>query len=142
MNNELWERVKRGLTCCDEANVTAICPEECPYYEPCYRELIRDARMLLETMEPRVLTLDELDAVFNKQQNHAWPYNSPPYLWMTVNPEIRRTDGFWICWRDIVSCLTDGSPFYTRENYNKSWKIWSKEPTDEQREAVAWNAND
>ena len=103
-----------------------------------YMDAAKGAAELLKEQEPRVLTLEELDAIFNEQQNHVWPYNSPPYLWMTVNPEIRRTNGFWICWRDIVSCLTDESPFYTRENYNKSWKIWFKEPTDEQRNAVPW----
>ena len=133
----------KGITCCADCAYYNMKKHHCTrasdegkptdhFYADCP---LPDATVI---QGPRVLTLDELDAIFNEQQNHVWPYNSPPYLWMTVNPEIRRTNGFWICWRDIVSCLTYESQFYTRDNYNKSWKIWFKEPTDEQRNAAPW----
>lgn len=87
----------------------------------------------------RVMTLEELDAIYQTKERHIWPFNTPPWLWMTVNPDVRQTRGFWICWRDIMYCLENDSPFYVRENYGKVWKIWTAEPTDEQREAVKWD---
>lgn len=88
--------------------------------------------------KPRVLTLEELDVIYQTREQHTWPFNTPPWLWMTVNPDVRRTRGFWICWRDIMYCFENSSPFYVRENYGKVWKIWTAEPTDEQMEAVKW----
>ena len=86
----------------------------------------------------RVMTLEELDAIYQTKERHIWPFNTPPWLWMTVNPDVRQTRGFWICWRDIMYSLENDSPFYVRENYGKVWKIWTAEPTDEQQKAVKW----
>ena len=86
----------------------------------------------------RVMLLEELDAIYQTREQHTWPFNTPPYLWMTVNPDVRQTRGLWICWRDIKYSLENDSPFYVRENYGKVWKIWTAEPTDEQIKEEAW----
>jgi len=83
--------------------------------------------------EPRVMTLDELLTV-----GDVWKYNTPPYLWMDVNPDIRLTDGFWVAWRDISNAIRGLNPKYTDENYSTDWRCWTARPTDEQREAVKW----
>lgn len=88
--------------------------------------------------KPRVLTLEELDAIYQTKEWHIWPFNTPPWLWMTVNPDVRQTRGFWICWRDIKYSLENDSTFYVRKNYGKVWKIWTAEPTDEQIKEEAW----
>lgn len=111
---------------------------ECKSYVVCIAEIARDALSLLKAQEPRVMTLEELDAIYQTKKWHTWPFNTPPYLWMTVNPDVRQTRGFWICWRDIMYSLENNSPFYVRENYGKVWKILTAEPTDEQREAIPW----
>jgi hypothetical protein len=109
--------------------------ETCP---KCFEHLLRDALSLLKAQEPRVMALEELDAIYQKEINHVWPFDTPPYMFMTVNPNVRLTEGFWICWRDIMFSLENNSPFYVRENYGKEWMIWTKKPTDEQRAAVKW----
>lgn len=89
--------------------------------------------------EPRALTLEELDAIYQEKDTHVWPYNRPPYMWMEINPNIRPCRGFWVCWRDIMYCFEGRSPFYVRENYGKTWLIWTAEPTEKQQEEVSWN---
>ena len=94
---------------------------------------------MLKEQEPQVLTLEELDTIYNTEKTHVWPFNRSPYLWMTINPDVRLTSGYWICWRDIMYSLENNNPFYVRENYEKVWKIWTARLTDEQREAVKWD---
>lgn len=155
---ELFEKVRKGLECCVESN-NSNCPDECPYKNICFARkgtqdiyvhmfadaiaLIRQQQERINELEAaqtaRVMTLEELEAIYQKKDTHVWPFTTPPYLWMTVNPDVRLTRGFWICWRDIMYSLENDSPIYVRENYGKVWKIWTAEPTDEQREAVKWD---
>ena len=93
---------------------------------------------LLKEQEVKSMTLEDLDEIYEKQDTHIWPFDTPPYLWMTVNPDARLTDGFWICWRDITYLIENDSPFYVRENYGKAWLIWTGKPTQEQVRAVKW----
>ena len=106
---------------------------------PIYKRNEEKIIALLKEQEPRVLTLEDLDIIYNAEKTHVWPFNWPPYLWMRVNPDVRLTSGYWICWRDIMYSLENNSPFYARENYGKAWMIWTKKPTDEQRKAVKWD---
>ena len=154
---EQFEKVCKGLECClpetqEQAELScAACP-----YDPCGVSvslpisLIDDVRKLITAQQERikeleaartarVMTLEELDAIYQTKEMHTWPFNTPPYLWMTVNPDVRQTRGFWICWRDIMYCFENSSPFYVRENYGKVWKIWTAEPTDGQRKAAKWD---
>lgn len=106
-------------------------------YEEAYQRGWDDCKK--EAEEPKPLTIQDLEAIYNTRADHVWPYNMPPELWMTVNPKVRRICGFWICWRDIVYSLESRSPFYVRENYGKVWMIWTRKPTDEQQEEVQWD---
>lgn len=140
-----FDKVEKGLECCTMPNNEGVdkCKEyKCPYRkdddDTCIWHLMDDALSLLKAQEPRVMTLEELDAIYQTKERHIWPFNTPPWLWMTVNPDVRQTRGFWICWRDIMYSLENDSPFYVRENYGKVWKIWTAEPTDERMEAEAW----
>lgn len=150
--SEKFEKAKKGLACCERRG---YCEGHCPYYEPekealeCTSELAHDALALISYLDERikelslmqvarVMSLEELDAIYQIKERHTWPFNTPPYLWMTVNPDVRQTRGFWICWRDIMYSLENDSPFYVRENYGKVWKILTAEPTDEQRRNISW----
>lgn len=154
---EQFEKVVKGLECCILRN-----PDDeprcdvCLYEGKCTNRLKIDALSLIQqqaeiihklqtkihelqtAQTARVMTLEELDAIYQTKERHIWPFNTPPWLWMTVNPDVRQTRGFWICWRDIMYSLENDSPFYVRENYGKVWKIWTAEPTDEQIKAVPW----
>lgn len=145
---ERFEKVRKGLRChSDVFNEEPDC-EHCEYDNAnCGLEVPSDALALIRQQQERimeleaaqtarVMTLEELDAIYKEWR--TWPFNTPPYLWMTVNPDVRQTRGFWICWRDIMYSLENDSPFYVRENYGKVWKIWTAEPTDEQQKAVKW----
>ena len=145
---ERFEKVRKGLRChSDVFNEEPDC-EHCEYDNAnCGLEVPSDALALIRQQQERimeleaaqtarVMTLEELDAIYKEWR--TWPFNTPPYLWMTVNPNVRQTRGFWICWRDIMYSLENDSPFYVRENYGKVWKIWTAEPTDEQQKAVKW----
>ena len=153
---EQFEKVCKELGCCilRDPDDHRRCGE-CPYNphsisnEPCANGLKHNALALILRQQERiveleaaqtarVMTLEELDAIYQTKERHIWPFNTPPWLWMTVNPDVRQTRGFWICWRDIMYSLENDSPFYVRENYGKVWKIWTAEPTDEQQKAVKW----
>ena len=135
----------QGLECCKSRST---CNDECPYYhimedpnfgmDDCTSQLAADSLALLKAQEPRVMTLEELDAIYQKETAHFWPFDTPPYMFMTVNPNVRLVSGFWICWRDIMYSLENNSQFYVRENYGKEWIIWTKKPTVAQRDAVKW----
>jgi len=107
----------------------------CPHCDHCDV----DENGQLKEQEIKSMTLEELDEIYEKQDTHIWPFDTPPYLWMTVNPDVRLTDGFWICWRDVMYSIKNDSPFYVRENYGKAWLIWTGKPTQEQVQAVKWN---
>lgn len=134
------EKVIKGLETCYRP--PSKC-EDCPYHDlpdeqSCSDVLCLDALSLLKEQEIKSMTLEELDEIYEKQDTHIWPFDTPPYLWMTVNPDVRLTDGFWICWRDIMYSIKNDSLFYVRENYGKAWLIWTGKPTQEQAQAVKW----
>ena len=148
------DKVIKGLTYCSQG--IGMCGrEQCPYYgisdlnkdSTCRIELEKDAIELLKAQvepkqqEAKALSLEELDEIYQKQDSHVWPFDTPPYMWITVNPDVRLSQGDWICWRDIVSCLENRSSFYIKENYGKAWLLWTRQPTSEQVRAVKWVAD-
>lgn len=124
--------------------VDAVSDEICEAVHNAYEQGYGDAiimlkeKGMLKEQDIKSMTLEELDDIYEKQDTHIWPFDTPPYLWMTVNPDVRLTDGFWICWRDIMYSIKNDSPFYVRENYGKAWLIWTGKPTQEQAQAVKW----
>ena len=131
------EKVIKGLECCSKGDC-ADC-DNCTYrgiqtYVPCESTLMRDALALLKAQEPRVMTLADLRDI-----GSAWELNTPPYLWMEINPSYRWTRGFWVAWREIYDMIDGLHPTYDADNYCKIWRCWTSRPTDEQREAVKWD---
>ena len=122
------ERIERVLKLTNKKSITVTIP----------RLTAELAVSILKAQEPRAMTLEELDAIYQKEITHVWPFDTPPYMFMTVNPNVRLVSGFWICWRDIMYSLENNSPFYVRENYGKEWIIWTKKPTVAQLEAAKW----
>ena len=68
----------------------------------------------------------------------VWELNTPPYLWMEINPSHRWTRGFWVAWREIYDMIDGLHPTYDADNYGKIWCCWTAKPTVEQREVVKW----
>lgn len=132
------EKVIKGL----EAHATASgCMKNCPYWRietlNCSQELAADALALLEAQQPRVLTLEEVQALHNNdvvwledkgepkiipgivKSRHLWPHS------VAVVTNFMRSDG----------CTVTGGD----EDCGKRWRCWNKRPTDEQRKAVEWD---
>lgn len=138
------ERVIRGLECClpmTTRNGLADC-KKCPYdrkitleggLTECCHDLMADALALLKAQEPKVMTLGDLRSI-----GSVWELNTPPYLWMEINPSYRWTRGFWVAWREIYDMIDGLHPTYDADNYQKIWRCLASRPTDEQREAVKW----
>lgn len=132
------EKVIKGLECCTTQGFGCIENKKCPYGAQrygshCVDSMLRDALALLKAQEPRVMTLGDLRDI-----GSVWELNTPPYLWMDINPSYRWARGFWVAWREIYDMIDGLHPTYDADNYGKVWRCWDKEPTNAQREKVKW----
>ena len=142
------EKARKGLRTCVESEDIG-CPLSCPYYEPCmsdprhiyspmmndvlteYERMMEQIKALEAARIPRLLTLEEVHEM-------AWDYC---YLEEEVIKD-NVLQKYWgkhrvkcITWPSIASCVLT----YGDDAYGKRWRCWSAKPTDEQREAVAWD---
>lgn len=109
---------------------------ECTDNQFDYMEEIEEAIKLLKAQESRVLTLEELKTIGDKDavyletivMNLGEP-NVKPAIYQPDN-----SDDEYVC---VVSTWCK-SGFYGPHNYLKTWRCWSAKPTDAQREAVPW----
>ena len=115
----------------DIADVVGVGKEK-EIFDSWYRAT-EDALALLREQEPRVMTLEEVKAF-------DWDYC---YL------EEERLDGKEyraVCGDYALTCITWPCVTSMRiqhgdEKYGKKWRCWTHKPTDEQREAVKWDAD-
>ena len=101
-------------------------------------DTIEDA---LKAQEPRVLTLEEVDALGDNAI--VWLeclYTTDGKNTTILKPAIYQAenscpegDGYYC----VVSSWGN-SGFYHKDNYMSDWRCWTSEPTDEQREAIPW----
>lgn len=105
--------------------------------ETCY-----EVMNYLSAQEPRVLTLDELDALGDNAI--VWLeclYTVDGMKTTTLQPAIYQSensgpeeDGYYC----VVSSWSH-SGFYHKDNYGGDWRCWTSRPTDEQRRAESWD---
>ena len=136
-NAEKCEKVVRGLECCivRDPDAKRNCVE-CPYNHegiitnaPCANGLMADALALLREQEPRVMTLEELQAIGTQ-----WNRNTPPYIFVE-----RRSfaESGWMSWgfmHDFV--IVWGT--INAKNYGSKWRVWTLQPTPEQMRETPW----
>ena len=131
------EKVIKGLECCIKRDPDDYLRcDECPYPDgsACTNRLKIDALELLKEHEPRVLTLEEI-----------WEYGDDKHLFIeyvlptetVLKPAIFQPDNSEDGYMCVVSAWR-ASGFYGLEGYGKDWRCWTARPTDEQREAAAW----
>ena len=135
------EKIKKGLECCANGNA---CIGHCPYYGrrnmvECTSQLARDALTLIRQLESKLaeyerplepLTFEEaiLDDSFLERKDDS-------YVEMALNdfavnmPE----EGFM-----LLTVHGEDDLKLDRDGYNKTWRCWSRRPTDEERKAAAW----
>ena len=88
------------------------------------QQLVLDALVLLKEQVPRLMTLKEV-----KQWCETHPHKQNP-IWVEFQPR-RGTDGWRVCLFDseiLIWCK------------NNEARCWTSQPSDEQREAILWNA--
>lgn len=108
--------------------------------EEAYREKvvcvedIEDAPSVQPVPMPRVMTLDDLRDI-----GSVWELNTPPYLWMEINPSYRWAKGFWVAWREIYDMMVGLHPTYDADNYGKIWRCWTFRPDEKRRAETPWN---
>ena len=127
------EQVIRGLKCCIMRN-----PEdkmrcgECPYNDPntyCLNRLKMDALALMKKQEPRVMTKDEVMAL--EEGEVAW-----------LEERFERAGKSF-----IAPMMSDGkgkmmgtyAHLSVAVMHSRGRRFWTARPTEEQREAEAWN---
>lgn len=131
------EKVIRGLEslwrCVSPVSHTC---GDCPYQDnhvECARRVVTDAIALLKEQEPRVMTLEELQAI-----GAPWDRNTPPYLFV----EERSAAGSrWMSWgfmRDFVRLWGT----LNAKNYGSKWRVWNLQPTPEQMRETPWEGEE
>lgn len=138
------EKVIEGLECCadDKPFYHAHC-DDCPYngLNPdnlggCTK-LYRDALELLKEQEPRVIDADEI------------VLSADPSKWLWVERKGDYCAEAFKAGKTISGLIafdseTPGAFLYCErpDEYGKTWRCWTSRPTDEQRNAVKWDAAD
>ena len=87
----------------------------------------------VKAQEPRLMTLGNLRDI-----GSVWELNTPPHLWMEINPTYRWTRGFWVAWREIYDMIDGLHPTYDADNYGKTWRCWTSRPDEKRRAETPW----
>ena len=126
-------KVIKGLEWCMNEKHDCYREKGCPYENEgddvgCKYALHRDALALLKAQEPRVMTLEEVNAL-------DWDYC---YLEQERLPgkEYRGMLGKYIMTCVTWPSITAAKISYGAENYGRTWRCWTSRPTEEQREAA------
>ena len=122
------EKVISGLELCLEG-LSDICPyKDSDAPGGCRDELMHDALVLLKAQEPRVMTLEYFDNSPDKDSKGCL------VAWV----EYRRDEEWAEYWEDTCDewSVIRRDDFYSGESY----RFWTSRPSDEQREAIPWNA--
>lgn len=84
------------------------------------------------------LTFNQFKEIYAVREDHVWPFDAcPPYLFL--ESAIEKNDFCWISWAIAVDFLTDGYRAYSSANYGKTWRCWSRRPTEAERKAAEWD---
>jgi hypothetical protein len=90
---------------------------------------MRKAHEMLKAREPRVMTLQELQAI-----ETPWNRNTPPYLFVEKRSS---SEARWMSW----GFMHDGVRLPGTmgvQNYGSEWRVWNLQPTPEQMRDTPW----
>lgn len=130
------EKVIKGLECCKEWGMMDFdctntgCPYE-PHELDCVQHLHNDTLAMLKAQEPRVMTMEEVQAL---QYGHV-------LIELDKSDPIRWVDALLFCKNTNFSfdfITLEGRARLLGAEYNKEWRCWTSCPTDAQREAIPW----
>ena len=121
-------RVIGGLKCLADG-----CVEACESVNACASAVAKDALELLKEYEPHVLAYE--DAI--TAEYFVMEIRDSKELYQFVHDPL----GYF-----SPSLNSDNHKYFegivTKDEYNRFTRCWSSRPTDEQREAVKWDATD
>ena len=131
--NELRNKVIQGLMCCSylEHPNCGECPQDGPGFGfACRDGLIKSALALLLAQEPHVI---DGNCLIWDDRRTVWLETRHDGMIEPVKCHGMRGK-LW-----FFSAYTGGKCFAAiGEDYGKTWRCWTAEPTEEQRKAVAW----
>lgn len=135
------KKVIKGLGCCMTGGGVVPNCEECPYTtvgdDTCdtMNVLFGDALTLLKAQEPRVMTLEEARTALHNDS----------IIWVELKDDLivagvrmDETDYFLMQNDDVLN--VDDLDWEGMENeYGKRVRVWTAEPSEEQRNGTPWN---
>lgn len=123
-------------SCCDECFAfddygCMISGESCEHSFKSFESRMPSCPM--KDNEPRVLTLNELRAL----------YDTDHFVWVEDNGDDDCFDGYAEVdiYKEKVELFEFGNEVQwepDNDNYGKTWRCWSAKPTEEQKEATPW----
>jgi len=135
------EKVVKGLECCMTGDGVVPNCEECPYTmvgnNTCdsVAALFGDALALLKAQEPKVMTLDEARTALHNDS----------IVWIELKDKLiaagirmDETD-YFLMQNDDVLNITDLDWEDMENEYGKRVRVWTAEPSEEQRKGTSWN---
>lgn len=93
----------------------------------------REVIEYLQKQEPRVMTIEELQAI-----ETPWNLNTPPYL---LFEERYATGSRWMSWGFMHDFVRLWGTMNVK-NYGSKWRVWNLQPTPEQMRETPWEDND
>lgn len=127
------EKVIKGLEIHTKPNSRCV---GCPYPNNglCGDQLYHDALVLLKEQEAKCLTKEELSGL--QEQQFVWIEGKSGSLYcLRIIGIIEWENGVTDIQFDTPTAYVEKST----EFYGSQYKIWTAQPTAEQREAVEWN---
>lgn len=94
-------------------------------------ETLNSAIFMLKEQEPRVMTLEELQAI-----ETPWNRNTPPYL---LFEERSATGSRWMSWGFLHDFVRLWGTMNV-SNYGSKWRVWNLQPTPEQMRETKWES--
>lgn len=92
---------------------------------------------LLKEYEPRVLTLDEVMALPNGEEDEAVVVRE---FWLPIGDVWNgKTVCTWMGARDVQNVADWVYGFFHKSEYGHNWRCWTAMPTKAQREAAKWD---
>lgn len=98
-------------------------------------EWVDEALVVLKVQQPRVMTLEDIRVIYHRREDHVWPFDTPPYLWVDTNSN---TAHYWMSWSNVVDCLEERFPKYDPDYYGKTWRCWTTKPDEKVRAETPW----
>ena len=128
-----FDKIIKALELCTLGADAHICYEsDCPYqYIGCVGALQDDILALLKAQLPRVLTVEELEAL---------PKSAPVCIEERV--PVEKWDGGsvlkWVGSDFARETYLGENVYYNPKTYNATWRAWTNWPSVDMREEVKW----